>query len=745
MFTGMRLSTLETNSESSDDRKSSQLADKNREKENSHDKKSGFSFINDSFSERSPNDNDTSDTSDKRDGGLEEEVTKTLKDDYLDPFYSNPGATKTGNIFSLDLDGLEFTVSEDNGAEHQHPPETTTSSFNFIKHVQDDVEEESLIDKEHLCDAIQKEEAVDDEDDESTMEGDHIGLTERVERLKLISKSKLKKEKNIHKNMDEIIKASLSSVVQLVDKQTLLQDLELSEKQALDDENYEKAEELNIRLEQIKIEMKNQSVIQPHTHVNYGWLLSNLDELTNEELLQQEHNVELAKKLKVEVEEKREEIADKKRHCEQDTELEIQKRRQKLATAKGHLKLDKEDLTKCEKLLENRIGEETKEFESKKCILEVQQQCVQEEIDELLKKLASLRKQEEEIKESIEEQNDLIGKAREGFAEEIHQLECDEEEIKQRENELQVMEDNLKFDEEDLKNKTQSYDEEESQYESLLPVIQDVIQSNKSNVEVLKQSSGQIVPDLTPTTLEINPPQCITRLQETASEGVEKIKRATSVMIAMQTEVTLQAKTLSSLQGQIEELRVAKQVAVQGKQFSEAKKLSMELKTMSEEVEAVKNQLEGSRESLDKLKKELLEMRKDQEELETQLKDKEMEQDTKQLESAHEVFNKIKLISHDRHQPMIERILQAEIQTCSLWMKYLCSRLNVALDDDVAAYLEQHPVSQDILKGEQQKESQEARKLIDSLEKSLESAIEEENYDAAESIQLEIDTLKSVL
>ncbi|XP_071962710.1 uncharacterized protein [Antedon mediterranea] len=720
MFSGMKLSTAAEKCKDEND----DSDNKETNKEDKHfGKTSGFSFINDLSSKQQQPSSDILDVAkDDKDAF----TTTTLANEQLDPYYSNPVTPELRELYSADLDGLTFT-----SPVNVEQKKSETSSFNFIKTIED--EEDKFEDIESSLD-------LKEEDEPSLDTKQECMLTKQVERLKVNSHSSA--ERNIQKHVDDIIEDSLHSVLQLLDKQSSLNDIELSEKEALREEDYEKAEELNKSIEQMKL--KQQSIIQPHTHANYPWLLSNLKQLTNDEILCQENEAELAKQLKVELELKNEEITVKKRHCEQDIELDIQKRKQKLNTAKGHLTLDQEDVLKCEKLLEDRIAEETKEFDTKKSLLEIQQQCVQDEIEELLKKLECLRKQEKEIKDDIEEQNKLITNVRDGFSNEIQQLEKDQIEIKNREHELNTLESKLTSDEDEMKTKSQWYDKEEKKYDNLLAVVNGVIETNIANLRVLKKTDGQLVPDLTVATLEINQSQCVARLQDITCEGIEKIKNATSSMIFKQTEVTLQTKTLSSLRCQVEEIKVAKQAAVQGKHFSEAKKLSIELKSMVQEIASIEEELEKSREQLEKLKKELSAIRKEQDELETQLDTEEKKQGLQHLDSARSTFQKIKeLVSHDDHQPMMtKQIIQAEIQTCSLWIKYLCNHLHVMFDGDAEEYLLQHPVNNDILVCDKHEEE---RQVIAKLQQALESAIEEENYDVAESIQLEIDTLKTVL
>ncbi|XP_038073783.1 trichohyalin-like [Patiria miniata] len=679
----------------------------------------------------------------------------------------------------FDLRDVDFSApSEQENQEDEHSAldAKSTSSFSFIT-------KESLVSTEESCDVEEDSQAATgnesveevsedsqtpgrrkleigkitrrDDGETGSLDRRRVYMEEHVKQLLIIKKSTC----DVADRVVQLAKDCVLSGFSLLEKQHQLQALQQQQQQAVNEEDYEKAEELHLQCQTMEDDIGQSGSLLPRDHPALRNLLTDLQTLHEQEKAARQS---MTKKYRTLISEQEEAVADARgRHAqwESDRLRKVQEERNKLDRDLGHLHLDKEHLSKRDISLADQIAEGTAPLRQSRDSLIDDRAKVQDEIQILEAKLSALRLQENVISEAILKKDREIATVTADFEDERSALEREKGVLEGAELDLKRRGEELKEEEQRLADGMEEVKMTEERESRLLTDLQEDLAKEEDAIDNLKDKNCCALPkmwqDEKSATLS-KTRESFLKKKEAVKLRVQEVRKATSSLLQSQTRVVSLRKRVSDTEGHIASLNESKQLAVSGRNFAEAKKLTEEIKRLTAEGQCIQVEMEALSKSNDERSETVKTMMEDAERLQEEVKEEERQAELtvkdELLEHIADLREQLQSVSQS---PLAQALQKAELVSSSLQVKLLCLRhqqpFPAELEDLAEGFpveeteklseltQEESKVGEERLSGTSEKTSE---LELERLEGQLKEAVEKEDYDNAELLQRHIDAIQ---
>ncbi|XP_019642426.1 PREDICTED: myosin-11-like isoform X2 [Branchiostoma belcheri] len=470
-----------------------------------------------------------------------------------------------------------------------------------------------------------------------------------------------------------------------VKKRRELSRVKAEQDQAVKNEDYEKAEAFNRRLQSLTADLQAMTFDLPSSEPSTASLLEEMRHVMEEEVAMVTEEAERYTAMKT-----KEELCLKELHTTKQVELNREKQKlatlqDQLAMAASHLSLDREHLQKSKAQLSSQVEERTAEFHTAREQLVEKRQDIQEEISALEERLRVLRQQEESISAEIQLQEDSISRVEQQFSTERVQLEEERRTIDRKQGELEDQAREAAQEEQTLRDREVELQIEEKRLQDSLQSIQERVSHMTSQAQELSTRAEDMMalPVYTGTINTNN--QQITRLKEQQQERQREVQELTTQVLRYQTRVTDLTKQLGETAAQMPVLQEAKQLAVAGYNFSEAKRLADEIKTLEDKRVAKEKELVRAQEDVEQQTQNLEMSKKVFKEVQEELKQKEEENDAVRKDEAYQLYQELQLQLDRCANDVIRSVLQADMTACQLWIQDICEKHHLPLPQELQA------------------------------------------------------------
>lgn len=430
-----------------------------------------------------------------------------------------------------------------------------------------------------------------------------------------------------------------------------------------------------------------------------------------------------------------------------DERVELDTRQARTDRAQGHLDLDRSHLDEQIERYKKLAAEKTATFVKEKSRLSSSRDEVRSRISELELELRRLRQEDEDLSKGIDVQDERIMHAESGLSSEKTRMDDEARGIAMRQSELDVEIEALGSAREKLDASTSKLQQE---YEKLSESLEDTRNSISSAIQI-KQEIEERIASTAEFVAEYSSLDDPLKVVETGGAAVEalkvdvaaesqKVQRLTASVVEKKSEASALRKTLEEISAQVPELEQSKKLAVSDRNFKEAARIASEIKELNERAEMSKTRQQELLTVLLTETEELNAAKDERAALAARLEEAESAHDSTVLERLRErcsVLGKDAALLADSNAE-VAMLIAEDVAIHQLWANELCVKLK--LDDIV-------PVPEARLPDVHSKISMEAGHgdlaVLAALEKELETALENEDYELCEKLQLRIDELKN--
>lgn len=536
------------------------------------------------------------------------------------------------------------------------------------------------------------------------------------------------------------------------EKEQQIKQLQQKESQALANDNYDEAEEISYRMEQLKADLESSRYRLPAQDDKVGKALKLRAEIAEKE-------AEIYRDGQATLEEVREEQQEcLTNHVEMTTVWSTREKqrlnadRQRLERAKDHLRLDKEHMDAENMELSKEILEQTKEYRARKEELLEERGILQEDILALEAKLAKLKEKEEEFAESIKKEEEKIESIKRAFSPQQNALDKQQQEIEAREKSLQEECELLLSTQKQFDDKTTEHGTKERKLSEVLSSASNELNKSKEVIKSLEEQRQLIQEFLTMEHFTFDIDSKLASLHAKQKEVSQEIKtKSNKIQLGQRGVVTLR-KSLNEIEARISDLDAAKEIAKQERNFKEAKRLKEERDSLTEEGVDSQKTLESLLKEIAEDKKWLEKAEQKNNELDSEISEQERLAAVVTLEKASLMIQALQeQISRIPDDSLVKALLETEAITCKNVISDLCKRHDISKPDldysqgQGVQRKAKEAASEQKVAGDENVEKNCADLLdqLNELEGRLEAVVEVEDFDEADRIQQQITELKA--
>ncbi|XP_038593384.1 disrupted in schizophrenia 1 protein isoform X1 [Micropterus salmoides] len=224
---------------------------------------------------------------------------------------------------------------------------------------------------------------------------------------------------------------------------------------------------------------------------------------------------------------------------------------------------------------------------------------------------------------------------------------------------------------------------------------------NVAQLRDMSRTLQDLVTSENRTQISVSPPPSMLRLQEQEQALNLSIKEATAKVVMSQRLGSSLRRKVSETETQLLALQEAKLAAISGNDFSSAKELRAEMKAVyleRDRLEALAKRLHslslGSRQELARMKEQRQQLRQE-------LEQKEAKHETRLKENTTKYIKLLEDRLHSCGCPGLERIWEADLEACNLFLRGLqlrtpsCSGVDIEDLPTAAVYLPTQPCTKD--------------------------------------------------
>ncbi|CAB4015105.1 Hypothetical predicted protein [Paramuricea clavata] len=294
-----------------------------------------------------------------------------------------------------------------------------------------------------------------------------------------------------------------------------------------------------------------------------------------------------------------------------DKKQELAYEKDKINRSLQHLQLDKEHLEKDRTDLDERINSKLEVFQNRKKELISKQFDLETEIEQLEKRLKELRSEKKEVECFIQDEDDKMATVRKDF-------ESLEMKLNERWGEVKGEEEILKGNLEDIFMREKELDltatQQQLKEESLMKTLRYLTINKKESenfIETMQKEPDQNIPDIFLTRLPQDHGDHLIKLKSLEKVKAKDLQDLELQVFNQEQGISTKTKRLNEIQNQMPDLEKAKKCAVTDHNFKEAKRvnelikqLTSETEMLNNDVEQMKNTLTGDKEKTATLKKD---------------------------------------------------------------------------------------------------------------------------------------------
>ncbi|XP_071801275.1 uncharacterized protein [Asterias amurensis] len=484
----------------------------------------------------------------------------------------------------------------------------------------------------------------------------------------------------------------------LLQKRQQLQELQEKKQQAIDEEDYEKAEELHDKCQALEADTENLTSPLPCHHPALKTLLSDLLTLYAQEREEHQGIKDPYQEL---ITKQQEAVTEAKEQCVQYENIHsriVQGARSELERDLAHLQLDSEHLLKREEQLCTRIDEGTASLRQTRDALIEDRTQVQEEIKELEAKLRLLHLKETAITESITDNNQEIELVKREFSQEMQGIETEKEVLKENEIALRRRGERLEDEEREQEQKMLGVKEMESSETKLLADLQRNLALEELAIQELTSLESNLRNNLWPeesSTMLPERKEDLSMKNKAVREKMEEVQQATSMLLLSQTKVVTLRQRVSDTEGHIAALNETKQLAVAGKNFSEARRLTEEIKKLTSEGQLIQEEMEKLTQRNEETTKMVKLLREDVERIQEELDQDERQEETSVKEKMlNSIFDLRERLQVSTDSQLMQTLQRAQLMASAYHVRFLCLKHKLPLPAEVEE-LSVHPSTLD--------------------------------------------------
>ncbi|XP_022785285.1 cingulin-like [Stylophora pistillata] len=544
---------------------------------------------------------------------------------------------------------------------------------------------------------------------------------------------------------EELLKVYTESCNVKNEKEQEFKRLQVEETQALASDNYDLAEEISDRMEQLKQDLQSVKYRLPGQDDKVKKALKLRAEISHREVEIYRQNQTALEELKEEQKQCLVRHTDTQATWSAKEKQHLNSERQRLERTMDHLRLDKEHMEAEGVELSREILLKTEEFQKRKEELLLERGDLQAEISSLEAKLAKLRAKESELTAFIKEHDDEIESVKLEFSPQQQALDKQQREIERRENSLQEEFRLLSSSQELFDAKAEESQRKEQGLSDGITAASEELEKYEKLIKQLErqQESAQEFLNMKHFTFQMDPK--VTSLQVKHKEVAQEIKNITNKIQVGQRGVATLRKTVNEIESQISDLDAAKEIAKKDRNFKEAKRLKEERETLTQEGVESQEKLESLLKGLAEDGKLLEEAQQQNVDLEKEINDKErlaavvtVEEASVMIQVLHE---QMKRVGEDS---LIKALLETEAITCKNLISELCEKHGIPIPevndsddrDQREIIIVEESVSEPTKSSEGgQRQKQDYDNLVEKLselEGILEAVVEIEDFDEAD-------------
>ncbi|XP_066279156.1 nuclear mitotic apparatus protein 1-like [Branchiostoma lanceolatum] len=490
---------------------------------------------------------------------------------------------------------------------------------------------------------------------------------------------------SLQERHQSLLQKSVRLCCRQVKKRQELSRIKTEQDLAVKNEDYDKAEAFNRQLQSLTADLHVMTFDLPSSEPSLASLLEEMRHAMEEEVAMATEEAERYTAMKT-----RQDLCLKELKMTKQVELNREKQKlttlqDQLAMAASHLSLDREHLQKSKAQLSSQVEERTAEFHSAREQLVERRQDIQEEISALEEKLRVLRQQEEAVSAEIQLQEDGISRVEQQFSAERAQLEEERRTIDRKQGELEEQAREATREEHSLRDREMELQGEEERLQDSLQSIQERVSHMTCQAQELSTRAGDMAALPVYTGVITTDNQQLTRLKKQQQERQREVQELTTQVLRYQTRVTDLNKQLGETTAQVPVLQEAKQLAVAGYNFSEAKRLADEIKALEDRRVSKEEELVKAQGDVKQLTQDLETSQKVLKEVQKELKQKEEEHDTARKDEAYRLYQELQLQLERCTNDVIRSVLQADMMACQLWIQDICEKHHLPLPQELQA------------------------------------------------------------
>lgn len=541
-------------------------------------------------------------------------------------------------------------------------------------------------------------------------------------------------------------------------KKQQVTELQKEESQALATDNYDLAEKISSRIDQLKADLESSRYRLPANDDKVGRLLKLRAEIAKRE-------VEIYRDSQCTLEQLHEEQQEcLTSHLEIMSTWSVREKqclsadRQRLERAKDHLKLDKEHMEAENMELSKEILEQTKEFQIRKDELVRERGSLQDEIVELEAKLAMLKEKEAKFTEVIQLEENKIKSVQMTFSTQQSRLDKQQHEIEAREKSLEEELDSLLSNQKHYDEKTAELSVKEKELTGVLSTASEELIKFKDILKELDGEQSFVQEFFSMEHFSFVTDSKLTSLQAKHKAVSQQIKSLSNKIQIRQRSADTLRKRLNLTESQIFDLDAAKEIAKQERNFKEAKRLKEEREALHQEGVKGQEELESSLKQIVEDKKSLEEYEQESNELDKQIGEQDSIAALVMVEKAALIIRQLReKINRISDHSLVKTLLKIEAKTCQNIISDLCQKHGISMPDvEQSQIVNQEDLEErtfkklqitprEVVLEEDKENSSKLLEKLNELEARLEAAVEVEDFDEADRLQEEITRVKQIV
>eukprot|EP00118_Oscarella_pearsei_P007854 m.39414 g.39414 ORF g.39414 m.39414 type:complete len:828 (+) comp32736_c0_seq1:3-2486(+) len=434
---------------------------------------------------------------------------------------------------------------------------------------------------------------------------------------------------------------------------------------AVEEENYEAADELNSSLEALQSELMQMSLDEKEGEEREKAVVLRRAAVERVTELRNKQIVELDK-CKGRKENEQEHLS-KEALRRVDIEKEkIENMTEKLERHRSHIEMDRLHLKKSEDLLAKEFEERTTQFSTNKRDLLTVRDSVKAEISEVEARLTLLRSQEKELDDSIVSVEEKISSVEQEMAEERQKLSSQKIQIEQQQSTLDVEMEELTTAQEVFDEKVKEHQEASERLSAEISGFSEQIEQAKGEVEKLKENE-MALEEFVNSQLSLSADATIQELYDKERRLRVDVETAASNLLEKQNAALKIKKRLKDIGELLPEMHERKKLAAAGRNFKEAGRLAKEAGLMAEECHALEKDLADVDQKVLEFTKNLQEKKDQHEEYKTKVTNQERDHELCLLENARTAARLIRertLKLSDGEGSTLWLLMEAEADWC---------------------------------------------------------------------------------